>query len=172
MLADTQTAMPGIGISIPVVVERPAQPYLALRAEGRMHDLPVFAPPKFADLHDAMRQRAIHAGDGFFRYRRFTADGGVELDVGTCTQQDEDGRGDIFCDKLPAGRYAFATYRGPYDRLYDAFAMLEGWIETRGLAPAGSAGEPECQVEIYRISPAQTRDPLQWETDLLLKLAE
>ena len=40
MLAATETAMPGVGLSIPQVVEREATPYLAIKASGAMRDLP------------------------------------------------------------------------------------------------------------------------------------
>ena len=43
--ATTPLTLPGIGLSIPHVVEREAEPYLALGASGAMRDLPQFAPP-------------------------------------------------------------------------------------------------------------------------------
>lgn len=172
MLAPTETDMPGIGLTIPSVMERKAVPYLAIAASGPMRDLPQFAPPKFHALHGWMRDNGVAARDGFFRYRRFGADGSVELEVGSITGGATAGGGEVVAGELPAGRYACATYRGPYDRLYDAFAMLNGWIEARGLTQAGQSGAPDCQVEIYRISPAQTADPMQWKTDLLLKLKD
>lgn len=172
MLAVTQTALPGIGLSIPQVGDRHAQPYLAIRANGPMQQLPQFAPGNFERLHNFMRKNGVEAGEGFFRYRAFREDGSVELDVGTTTGRAVGGGGEVFADTLPAGRYASATYTGPYDRLYDAFCMLNGWVTARGLAVAGEDDAPECQVEIYRISPAQEADPVRWETDLLLKIKE
>ena len=172
MLAPTETAMPGIGLSIPSVVERKAVPYLAIAASGPMRALPEFAPPKFEALHRWMRENGVPAGEGFFRYRRFGEDGGVEMEIATVTEAPTTGAGEVEAHELPAGRYALATYKGPYDRLFDAFAMLNGWIAARGLRPAGRPGSPECQAEIYRISPARTGDPAKWETDLLVKLAD
>lgn len=177
MLPVTQTAMPGIGLTIPVVIERRAEPYLACRIAGKMRDLPQFAPPKFAELHAWMEARGMApAGPAFFRYRRFGSDGSVELDVGTPTMGAEAGSGAITADEVPAGRYAFATYTGPYDRLYDAFAMLNGWISGRDLVADGRKGESGrrmgCQMEVYRISPMQEKDPAKMETDLLVRLAD
>ncbi|GIL03284.1 MAG: DNA gyrase inhibitor [Alphaproteobacteria bacterium] len=170
MLAITETAMPGIGLSIPAVIEREAVPYLAIRASGPMRELVRFAPPVFHRLHGWMREHGVAGRDGFFRYRRFGADGTVELDVGTTTAAAASGGGEVIADMLPAGRYAAATYAGPYDRLYDAFAMLNGWMAARGLAAARAGGEIGCQVEIYRVSPAQTEDASKWETDILVLL--
>lgn len=172
MLAVTETALPGAALTIPGVAVRDARPYLAIRAAGPMRDLPQFAPPKFAALHDWMREHGVVPGEGFFRYRRFGEGGEVELEVGTFIHSASQGGGEVLLGEIPAGRYAAATCIGPYDRLYDAFAMLDGWIAARGLAAAGRPGEPECHAEIYRVSPAQTGDPLKWETDLLIKLAD
>ncbi len=172
MLDVTKTAAHGIAISIPAVVTRKAAPYLAIAAKGMMHELPQFAPPRFAALHAWMHGKGIEPQSGVFRYKRFGADGSVELDVATQTHHAQTGGGEVIAGELPAGRYATATYTGPYDRLYDAFSMLNGWVEARGLSVAGAPGAPQCQAEIYRVSPAQTGDAAKWETDLLLKLAD
>ncbi|MEZ5792785.1 MAG: GyrI-like domain-containing protein [Nitratireductor sp.] len=175
MLATTETALPGIALSIPSVVVRKAEPFLAIAATGEMAKLPEFAPPKFASLHGYMAENGIEGRYGFFRYRRFSG-GSVMLDVGTATTAPASGEGAVIAGELPAGRYVSATLTGPYDRLYDAFLMLEGWLKGRGLACEGThdgqGWEPACQLEIYRISPADTNDPMKWETDLLLKIAD
>ena len=170
MLAVTETALPGAGLSIPCVVEREAQPCLVIRTSGAMPDLPKFAPPKFGELRDWMRTRGIAPKPGFFRYRRFGAGGHVELDVGNLVTAAETGAGNVEADNLPAGRYALATYIGPYDRLYDAFSMLQGWMAMRGLKPARNGDEIGGQIEIYRVSPMDVDDPAKFETDILILL--
>ncbi|MEC9342642.1 MAG: GyrI-like domain-containing protein [Pseudomonadota bacterium] len=176
MLSVTETALPGIGLSIPRVIEREAESYLAMRSGGAMRDLPQFAPPLIADLHDWMARRGIvAAGPVFFRYRRLGSDGSVELDVGHAVARPGETGDGVVEDALPAGRYAAATYTGPYDRLHDAFCMLHGWIRARGLEPAETAGPQGrmigCQLEIYRIGPGDTGDPVKYETDLFLQIA-
>ena len=85
------------------------------------------------------------------------------------------GSGGVVADAIPAGRYACATYTGPYDRLYDAFLMLNGWMRGRGLEPDARhdhAGEQlACQLEIYRVTPMEEKDPARLVTELLIKLA-
>lgn len=175
MLPVTETALPGAGLSIPQVIEREAEAYLACRAGGAMRDLPRFAPPHFARLHEWMAGRGIRPGAGFFRYRRFGGDGGVELDVGNLVDRAIEPADGVVADELPAGRYAFATYRGPYDRLYDATCMLHGWIRARGLAPVETRNvdgvAPGCQLEIYRVGPMDADDPSGYETDLYIQIA-
>ncbi|MCG6857892.1 MAG: GyrI-like domain-containing protein [Salaquimonas sp.] len=174
MLPVTETAMPGIGLSIPQVIEREAEPCLAFRTGGAMTDLPQFAPPYFGKLHEWMASHGVTAGTHFFRYHRFGNDGGVELDVGSTVNHPVEASGGVIADEIPAGRYAFATYTGPYDRLHDAFCMLNGWIGARSLK-ADAQHEPDghrpaCQLEIYRIGPMDRDDPAKFETDILIKL--
>ena len=176
MLAVTETALPGIGLSIPQVVEREAVPSVALRASGEMRKLPEFAPPLFGSLHEWTSAHGIEPVAHFFRYRRFGEDGSVELDVGNTLRAPVEASGDVISDEIPAGRYATAIYTGPYDRLYDAFLMLNGWLRGRGLEPAAlenrEGSQAGCQLEIYRISPANEADPEKWQTDLMIRLAD
>ena len=117
-----------------------------------------------------------NGGKAFFRYLGFGPGGTVEVEVGTTTLRPEAGGGDVVAGEIPAGNYACATHTGPYDRLHDAFLMLNGWMRGRGLAPDvthGRDGERlACQFEIYRVSPAQQDDPLKWQTDLMIRLKD
>ncbi len=171
MLDVTKTALPGIGVSMPVVVERDAMHYLKIAVSGPMRALPQFAPPKLIELSGRIAQAGEKPLVSLFRYRRFGSDGSVDLDVGMTTTGTP-ALDDVAMAELPAGRYATLSYTGPYDRLYDAFCMLQGWIEARGLVACGEPSEPDCQAELYRIGPMQTNDPMQWQTDLLVKLAQ
>ncbi|QKV19757.1 GyrI-like domain-containing protein [Oricola thermophila] len=177
MLPVEKTAHEGAGLSVPCVIEREAEHYVALPAAGPMSNLPEFAPPKFRELHDLLADMGIaDIGDGFFRYRSFSRQGHAELEVGNLVKRGIDAAAEIIAGEIPAGRYAFATHTGPYDRLHDAFLMLEGWMGGRGLEPEGMYGpeetRPACQLEIYRIHPMMEQDPRLWKTDILVKLAD
>jgi hypothetical protein len=177
MLDVSQTGLQGVAVSVPRVIERPAIDYVALLASGAMQALPQFAPPKIAELAELMRRHGIPGGmPAFFRYRSFGADGSVELEVGTTVTKPVPAIDGLVHGLLPAGRYATATLFGPYDRLYDSFLMLHGWMEGRGLQSSGYEGDdgshPECQMEVYRVGPVQTENPMRFETDLMLKLSD
>jgi len=177
MLDVSQTGLQGIAVSVPRVIERPAIDYVALVAAGPMRSLPEFAPPKIVELSELMKRFGIPGGmPVFFRYRRFGADGSVELEVGTTVTKPAPEIAGLVRGLLPAGRYATATLFGPYDRLYDSFLMMHGWMEGRGLQSSGNDGadgsQPECQMEIYRVGPVQTENPMRFETDLMLKLSD
>jgi len=176
LLDVSQTGLHGVSVSVPRVIERPAIDYVALAVSGPMKRLPEFAPPKIVELSDLMNRHGIAGGmPGFFRYRRFGADGSVELEVGTTATKAAPAIDGMVRGLLPAGRYAAATLFGPYDRLYDSFLMLHGWMEGRGLQSSGKHDDggslPECQMELYRISPIQQSEPALFETDILIKLA-
>jgi effector-binding domain-containing protein len=172
MLPATRTAGEGIALSVPQVEKRKAQPYVAVAVTGPMAKLPQFAPPKIGELAAKLAAAGVvPAGPAFFRYRKFSGDR-VELEIAFPVAAKAPEIAGAIKASLPAGRYACATFAGPYDRLFDAMCMLNGWIEGRGLAPAGRPGQPECQVERYRVSPMDTQAAAEWRTDLLVRLAD
>ncbi len=140
MLAVTETAFDGAHLSVPQVVTRDPQPYVAIAVSGPMTRMPEFAPTKLPILQAWMIRNGIAGEAGFFRYRRFRDDGVVEMEVATTTPEPVAGEGEVLSSALPAGRYATATFTGPYDRLHDSMCMLNGWIAGRGLTPDGAPG--------------------------------
>lgn len=177
MLDVTETAHDGCALSIPQVNRIEALPYLAIRVSGPMTLLPEFAPPRLPELHSWMAVNGkSNGGKAFFRYLGFGPGGTVDLEVGTTTLRPETGGGNVIAGEIPAGSYACATHSGPYDRLHDSFLMLNGWMRGRGLVPDDTHGKDgerlACQLEIYRVSPAQESDPANWQTDLMIRLKD
>ena len=177
MLDKTKTEAAGAGLSVPQVNEIAGESYVAIPVAGPMAELPQFAPPKFPELHAWMAETGIpHGGKAFFRYTGFRPDGTADIEVGATTLAPQEGSKAVISGEIPAGNYACATYTGPYDRLYDAFLMLNGWLRGRGLEPAAlenrEGSQAGCQLEIYRISPANEADPEKWQTDLMIRLAD
>ncbi|MCB1383492.1 MAG: GyrI-like domain-containing protein [Notoacmeibacter sp.] len=176
MLTGTRTAVDEAHLTVPQVEMLEERPYAAIRVQGKMVDLPEFAPPKFADLYGWLEKRGITGGAGFFRYLGFTADGGVDLEVGALLDAPVAGDGIVTSGTLPAGRHIGATYTGHYDRLFDAFCMMSGWLRGHGLEADESITEdgrsPAAQIEIYRVTPNDTPEPASWKTEILLKLRD
>lgn len=176
MLPVTETAFDGASLSIPQVVTLAERHYVAIRTKGRMSEMPSFAPPLFPELHGWMAAKGVRGTTGFFRYLAFGDDGSVEMEVATLTDGSVEASGRVSASSLPQGRYVSATYTGPYDRLYDAFCMLSGWVDGRGLCIAetmnGGMRRPDVQAELYHVSPADTPDPAQWRTELLIRLID
>jgi AraC family transcriptional regulator len=67
---------------------------------------------------------------------------------------------------LPGGFVAATTHTGPYDRLTEAHAAMQQWIESEGLKIAGPPWES------YVTDPADYPDPKDWKTDLFWPVAE
>jgi AraC family transcriptional regulator len=67
---------------------------------------------------------------------------------------------DVRADTLPGGFVATATHAGSYDKLTDAHAAIQQWIEAEGLTAAG------VPWECYVTDPADYPDPQDWKTEV------
>ncbi|MEV4052868.1 GyrI-like domain-containing protein [Amycolatopsis sp. NPDC049688] len=161
---------------MPVIVERPAQRYVAERATLGIPEFPRIAdrlPPLVGTL---AAEGVALAGAPFFRYRvlhpgqRFTVEAGVPID-GEHTPA-----GPAFLGELPAGRYVLDTHAGAPDGLAAATEAVLAWGAAEGLTwdrtetPDGE--EWGGRLEVLRTDPREVPDPAQWVTDLLFRLAD
>ena len=67
---------------------------------------------------------------------------------------------DLAADTLPDGLAAMTVHAGAYDRLQDAHAAIQEWIEAERLTPAGAPWES------YVTDPGQHPDPKDWKTEV------
>ena len=74
-------------------------------------------------------------------------------------------QGEVIADTLPGGPAATTIHAGPYDRLSEAYAAIEQWMETEGLV---SAGPP---WECYLNDPSDFPDPKDWKTEVFWPVA-
>lgn len=65
----------------------------------------------------------------------------IDLEAGFPVLETVPERAPILRRTLPACRAATLVCEGPYSRLPDAYAVLEGWIRGQGLVPAGGPWE-------------------------------
>ncbi len=70
------------------------------------------------------------------------------------------GETSVFSGTLPGGSVASTIHMGPYDRLSDAYAAIEQWMEAQGLMPSGPPWES------YLTDPAEYPDPKDWKTEV------
>ena len=78
----------------------------------------------------------------------------------TQTSGADEGTGQVIAETLPGGPAAVTMHTGPYDKLQDAYAALETWIEAQGLQPAGPPWES------YITDPGDVPDPKDWKTEV------
>jgi AraC family transcriptional regulator len=71
---------------------------------------------------------------------------------------------DVRSDTLPGGFVATTTHAGPYDKLTEAHAAVQQWIEAEGLVAAGAPWE------CYVTDPADYPDPKDWKTEIFWPL--
>jgi effector-binding domain-containing protein len=158
----------------PRIVERTAQPYVAIR---RTVGIP------FSDVVDATLPKLWQwiethgtepAGPPFFKYNVINMPDSLEIEFGAPLAAPPDADGEVVAGTLPAGRYATLTYHGPYEGLLAANGALIDWAMAQKLdfdAQSTPQGERfACRLESYTNDPREVPDPADWETVLHFKL--
>lgn len=162
----------------PKLVERPEQPYVAIRGRVTMDSIPSIAD-RFPELFGWLGEQGIApAGPPFLKYSLFDSDGILEIEVSAPVAELPDTAASdvIVSGSIPAGRFASLVHVGPYDGLRDANERLLGWIAEQQLAcdaidtPAGERWGG--RLEIYHTDPRQELDPADWTTELAFRLAD
>jgi hypothetical protein len=164
-------------LSEPEVIERPAQPYVAIKAQVTMQTLGPTLVPLHARvltwLHD---QHTPAAGAPFWKYDRVDMDGTLDVEVGVPTAAAMDADDEVLSGLLPAGRYGMLRHTGHPDGLLDATGFLLTWAQQQHLAwdvERGPDGEHwTARLEIYETDPAVEPDMTRWTTQLAFRLAD
>jgi effector-binding domain-containing protein len=159
----------------PTIIERPAQPYVAIRAEVSPSELAGAVDRQFKSLFAWMGQRHIEPiGAPFIKYDRIDMAATVAVEFGAPTATRVESAGDVIAEVLPAGRYGTLVYEGPYDGLRAANAALIEWAKKSGihwdstLTPAGE--HFVCRLETYVTDPRKEPDAAKWLTELAIRL--
>lgn len=164
-------------LSEPQVVERPAQPYVAIRAQVTMQTIGTVLPELHPSVFAWLRERDISpAGYPFWKYNVIDMERGMEVEVGAPVEAVTEGDGRVMAGVLPPGRYATLRYTGHPDGLIDATASLQDWAKEQGLTwdvrqvPDGELWA--ARLEIYESDPVEEPDMSKWITQLAFRLAD
>jgi effector-binding domain-containing protein len=162
-------------LTLPRLVEHPAQPYLAIRERVTIPFGPAIGPI-MGELFGTLERKGIKpAGPVFFKYNIVKMPE-LEIEFGVPVAAGTGGEGRLVPGVLPAGRYAEATYWGHYDNLMEFNAVLIGWARQKGIgwdSRQEADGEHfAARLEIYPNSPDEEPDPDKWETILRIKVAD
>jgi effector-binding domain-containing protein len=160
----------------PSIVERDAQPYVAIRTSVTMDGLASVAH-RIPDVFAWLGSRGIEPADPpFFKYDVIDMAGLLIVEVGVPVVGPVTGEGEIIAGTLPAGRYATVTHVGPPATLVDATGDLLEWAGQQGLAfdvyPSPDGEVWGCRLESYLTDPAVEPDTNKWETALYFRLAD
>ena len=157
----------------PVVVERSAEPYVAIRELVTMETLGTVLPALHPDVRSWLRERGEEpAGDPFFKYNVIDMERQLEVEVGWPVGAQMAGEGRVLAAVLPAGRYATVLYTGHPDGLIDATRALLEWADKEGLqwdvVETADGDRWGARLEFYR---SDGPDMNKWETELAFRLA-
>lgn len=161
----------------PIVVERPAQPYVAIRAQVTMQTMDSILPPLMPQVFAWLGERGIPpAGPPFWKYNVIDMDRLLEVEVGVPVATPVDGDDRVLAGVLPAGRYVTLRHTGHPDGLIDVIASLQEWAKREGLA-WDRADTPDgerwaARLEIYETDPAVEPDMNKWTTQLAFRLSD
>ncbi len=158
----------------PEIMERSAQPYVAIRADVTMEQLPGLAD-RFGEVFGWLAERGkVPAGPPFLRYHVIDMERQLNVEAGVPVPTAVEGDHHVRAGVIPAGRYVTALQVGPYDGLIGAVDNLLQWAEAHGLEWDKSAAEDGerwgCRLEIYLTNPAEQPDLARWETQLAFRL--
>jgi effector-binding domain-containing protein len=163
-------------ISGPEVIERQAQPYVAIRAHVTMQTIGTVLPGLHPQVFAWLGQRDVApAGPPFWKYNVIDMDRELEVEVGVPVPGAMDGDDRVLAGVLPAGRYATLRYTGHPDGLVGPTASLLEWAGehdlTWDLSPTEDGERWAARLEIYETDPAAEPDMSKWTTQLAFRLS-
>jgi effector-binding domain-containing protein len=163
--------------TLPKIVERAEQPYVAITAKVTMRKIGPTAESLLPEVFGWLAKRGIApAGAPFFKYNVIDMERQLEIEFGVPTSEMVAGDARVHPGRLPVGRYASLVHRGPYKELYDANAALIGWANERAIrfdVEKTDAGDRfGCRLEIYRTDPRKEPNPANFETEVAIRVAD
>ena len=154
--------------------ELSAQPVFVVRRRVKLSEIgSALAEILPGVFKHALQTGAAIAGQPFTRYLEWgpglvTIEAGIPVVPSGTDSHDGKSAADgseIVAASLPGGPVATVTHAGPYEKLADAHAAIQQWIQAQGLLAAGSPWET------YTTDPADYPDPQDWKTDVFWPLA-
>lgn len=159
----------------PRIVERAAQPYVAIR---RQVNIPFgsVATKTMKQLQKAIKEQGIqNTGAAIFKYNIVKMPE-LEIEFGFETDALQPATGELMAGTLPAGRYAELTFFGPYRHLYKVNGALIDWSRDKGLVfdmhPEPDGDHFASRVEFYPNGPDDEPDQNKLKTIVSIRLKD
>jgi AraC family transcriptional regulator len=143
--------------------EIPPQPVLVVRRRIKPSEVASTLAEVLGSVFVHAQQNGIAlAGQPLTRYLEWgpglwTIEAGMPV---TANVGENASQADVRADTLPGGFVATTTHAGSYDKLNEAHAAVQQWIEAQRLTPAGAPWES------YTTDPADYPDPKDWKTEI------
>jgi AraC-like DNA-binding protein/effector-binding domain-containing protein len=144
------------------------QPVLVARTRVRRTDIAKALAEQLGRIFQHVQgSGGVIAGQPFTRYLEW-GPGVLTLEIGLPIAQPlKEGSAqaeNIRADTLPGGPVAATTHMGTYEKLNEAHAAVQVWMEEKNLRGAGAPWE------VYVSDPAEVPDPANWRTDIFWPL--
>jgi effector-binding domain-containing protein len=164
--------MPGT----PEIVTRAKQPYMAIRAQVAMGELPALGA-RLGEVFAWLGANGLEqAGPPFFKYNVIDMARELDMEAGVPVVVSAAGDGQVVPGVLPPGRYATLTHVGHPQELAEVTKVLLDWAAEQGLkwdiSPGDRGDRWGSRLEFYRTDPSQEPDMNKWETQLAFRLAD
>jgi AraC family transcriptional regulator len=142
------------------------QPVLIVRRRVKRSEIAATIGESLPHIFVYAQQSGIAlAGLPFTRYPEISH-GMVTIEPGMrVTSPGAASQGEVIADTLPGGPAATTIHAGPYDKLPDAYAAIEQWMDAEGLVAAGAPWES------YLNDPSDFPDPKDWKTEIFWPVA-
>ncbi len=146
------------------VKERPAMPVLSIRTRIPGAELKSIIGQSYAKIGtylEKLGKQPVYAP--FVVYYNMDMND-LDIEMGFPTEAGLPGEGEIQANALPAGKALTAMYTGSYEKMVEAYAVIENWAKEHGVQFAGVG------YEFYHNDPAVT-PPEQLITEIVFPLA-
>jgi effector-binding domain-containing protein len=162
-------------MTIPRIIERPAQAYVGIPAELTLAEVAKAVDGKFPRLFAWLAERRIDpCGAPFLRYYRIDMAKTLDVEFGVPVALPIEAAGEARSGTLPAGSYAVLIHEGPYDGLVSVNAALIDWAKHRDIAldstPTPAGERFACRLETYLTDPRQESNSAKWQSEVAIKL--
>lgn len=162
-------------LTLPRIVKRPETRYLALKRDVTL-PFDDEIPAIMEKLLSRLRAHDLEpAGPVFFKHN-VVAMPLIEMEFGVPIERALPSDGDYVSGKLPAGRYAEVTYKGPYDDLIEVNGVLIGWARHAchefDATPVDRGEWFANRLEIYHTDPTDDIRSASSRTTVSIKLKD
>jgi effector-binding domain-containing protein len=163
-------------MSVPEIVTRAEQPYVAIRGHVTMAEIGAFAG-RTGEVFGWLGARGLApAGPPFLKYNVIDMARQLEIETGVPVSAPAAGEGEVISGVLPAGRYATVTHVGHPSELMGVTKALLDWAAGQGLtwdmSPDADGDRWASRLEIWLTDPAEEPDMSKWVTQLAFRLAD
>ena len=148
------------------------QPVASIRGTIPVAELGEHMGGRLGELGAYLRQHGVQpAGPPFVRYHAF-GETETDFELGVPLAAPVEGEGRITGNELPGGAAAATWHLGAHDRLGDAYARLEAWLNEHSRERSSPGWEVYYWIDLGDEGGAPPPDPASWRTRLIQPIKE